>query len=236
MMMNPIASSRAQVTSSSLHLKTTKKPKKVFGRLYRWISDRQHALSTRKDVVGSTLEGDSSQLTLHQDMGLCTLDLHAGDDDDVSSVSVISRDFKSSPFRRIRFRSQRKPDMDHVPSSVPFEVFVPTSQLTEESSNTGEDDNCCEDDDDNEPEPVEREAPRFLVSDTASLCHTDPEVNARIQAIQQLSSMMGPAHPDVIFSLKYLGLNLQRLGDHQGAQAIQDYIQLLQHSTMCDSP
>lgn len=147
-------------------------------------------------------------------------------EDDLSSVSdiSISRDQTKPSFGRRKDRRQERCE----PTSVPFEVFVPLcldAQTPEEE--TGYDDRREEDIIDPVQEPSTEESGDLedLVEAQPAARKLDPESQARLQAIHQLASMMGSDHPDVLFSMEYLGKHLYRRGDIGGAEAIQNHVQ-----------
>jgi hypothetical protein len=154
--------------------------------------------------------------------------LHFTADDDVSSISFDAGKHVSYVRRMSRLRSCE-------PTSVPFEVFVPLNldmepqvdklacrEIAETSANRHED--AVHQDTKSNARVA---SARRMNEDQghAELPELDPEGRARLHAIQQLSSIMGPDHPDVLFSMLYLSKHLYKRGDVCRAQAIEDHIQ-----------
>ena len=180
------------------------------------------------------------------------------DDDDLSSVSMISDDLAT--MRRVLdvhyYQPQgqlqepkRRDDYD----DVPLDVFVPSYLLAYARQGA----TVVLDEDQHVPRlpPLLPLAAAADPTPTMSVIRSDgplnlsrlegivsvppselePELRARLEATQQLSSMVGPNHPDVLFSLKYVSKLLSRLGDFEGAQVIQEYIQQAHCQLMVDS-
>ena len=153
-------------------------------------------------------------------------------EDDVSSVSIVSRD----PRRHFVATEQQYADQQ-----IPAVVYVPdhsfiSQQLIEwteasSSSSTTHSEQQQQRPQDPAPQqsvmrtdrPLDLSSVEGMVSKPIS--ELDPELRARLQAIHQLSSMMGASHPDVRFSMKYTSRLLYKRGDFIGAHVLQTYIQ-----------
>jgi hypothetical protein len=205
-------------------------PKKWWSLKALWPAGlRSHGLFVRSDALyafpsSRAHKGDSYSGNISGDHTL-----HFTADDDVSSLSFDAGKHASSFRRKSRLRCCD-------PSSVPFEVFVPfrldmqlqvenfaCGEVTEANADRHQEDNVHQ-----EGESTPKVASTHRITEDqgcAELRELDPEGRARLRAIQQLSSMMGPDHPDVLFSMQYLSKHLYKLGDVRGALAIQDHIQ-----------
>lgn len=146
--------------------------------------------------------------------------------DDVSSISGPS----DGPLSRRTYVPPKGVDQTSVPSEIEFCV----SSYRDRASSSDETKDLYEQETE-DLEPVESviklsgkldpTSTNGIVSEAAS--ELDPEVKARVQAIRQLSLMMGADHPDVLFSMKYLGRLLHRWGDYAGASKIANHVQNL---------
>lgn len=150
-------------------------------------------------------------------------------EDDMSSVSMLSADPRR--YAVTMQQGQQGPSKD-----VPVLVFVPDNYnsdvglLVPSSSSSSTRSPLAQQQEDPAPQtsmirtdgPLDLSSLEGMVS--ASVSQLDPELRARLQAIQQLSSMSGPNSPDVKFSMKYTSRLLSKRGDFIGAQVLQDYI------------
>ena len=167
-------------------------------------------------------------------------------EDDMSSVSIITT---ADPRRRystmVTPQQQQQQQQAMVQEEIPVMVFVPDNSYSSQrtggvtSSSSIENENPAATIEQQQTTPQQDPIPRHSVIrtdrplDLSSLesmvskpiAELDPELRARLQAIQQLSSMMGANHPDVRFSMKYTSRLLYERGDFMGAQVLQDYIQ-----------
>ena len=149
-------------------------------------------------------------------------------EDDVSSVSILSADPRQHAGMMHQQGQQQYSGRDF---DFPAAVYVPDSCS---SQGLGLQVGSANYTNDRQQDPAPRQSvmrtdrPLDLSSlegmVTEPISQLDPELRARLQAIQQLSSMMGPSHPDVRFSMKYTSRLLFSRGDFLGAQVLQDYI------------
>ncbi|CAB9523041.1 expressed unknown protein [Seminavis robusta] len=155
-------------------------------------------------------------------------------EDDMSSLSEHSN---TQHRNRARDHRQRIRRIRELQRSLPFDVVVPTTEPQPQPQPQLQ------------PEPKEEEPHEMVPTESVdptrpdlvleSLLATqsntppqelDPESRSRLQAIRLLSSMMGPDHPDVLFSMQYLGKHLHRRGNVYGAKAIQNHVHERYHA------
>lgn len=258
---------QGSVTSSS---RKAKKPEKSMWKRRpssRWVSKNfQHVTHLFKPAaprVCSTVHMSSESSNIEEgqeehalvvtntartcDTG-CPHDHCEDDDDDLSSVSILSEDLAMMKrnfdlyMQRQELQKQKKKD-GNCHDDVPLDIFVPSYLMAyalpqQESTLEHEQFPCLSTPSpsspaNNDPAPVQTvirtDGPLDMNSLEGMISvpseQLDQELRARLEATCQLSSMMGPTDQDVLLSLKYVGKLLSRQGDFVGAQVIQGYIQ-----------
>ena len=233
---------RSSDHTGPLHDADSKKKMKIWKRLVPWkglgsskqrLPQKQQQDCSQKLLVRSgadlTVESCSSK---HASQTL----LVADDDwkqDDVSSVSALSEvRFSPTSFQATRNSKQQQQE-DSIPTNIEIVTVSYPEVEDEQFGNSSNEDNVETED----PLPVASVIrlsgcldPTSIagIVDSEAISQLDPELRARLEAIQQLSTMMGSDHPDVLFSMKYLSRLLYRRGDFAGASKIANHLQNVQ--------